>query len=211
MGRKEGDIISTAQLFYPSMQVNDIFHLDVDICQLGMDQRRANMLARDVADKLKLKKPIAVHHHIILGLKGIQKKNSDEETLIASKMSKSDPSSAIYMHDTYEELKQKLNGAFCPEKQEEGNPLLEYCKYIIFKNVKAMTIKRQLKHGGDITFGNYEELRKAYIAGNLHPFDLKSGVTDELEKLIKPVRDYFQKNKKPRELYEAVKKLKITK
>ena len=40
------------------MQVTDIFHMDVDICQLGMDQRRANMLARDVAEKLKCSQEI---------------------------------------------------------------------------------------------------------------------------------------------------------
>ena len=90
-GRKSTDTITTAQLFYPSMQVADIFHMDVDICQLGMDQRRANMLARDVAPKLKWKKPAVVHHHILLGLQGLQKKGSDEETLMASKMSKSNP------------------------------------------------------------------------------------------------------------------------
>ena len=33
MGRKEGELQSTAQLFYPSMQVADIFELGVDVCQ----------------------------------------------------------------------------------------------------------------------------------------------------------------------------------
>jgi tyrosyl-tRNA synthetase len=46
MGRKLGEKLSMAQLFYPPMQVTDIFYMDIDICQLGMDQRRANMLAR---------------------------------------------------------------------------------------------------------------------------------------------------------------------
>tara|TARA_Y100000310_G_scaffold159627_1_gene159326 strand:+ start:80742 stop:81815 length:1074 start_codon:yes stop_codon:yes gene_type:complete len=210
MGRKEGEIISTAQLFYPSMQVNDIFHLNIDICQLGMDQRRANMLARDVAQKLKWRKPIAIHHHIILGLKGIKKGNTDEETLMASKMSKSDPTSAIYMHDTYDELKKKINSAYCPSKIEEGNPLLEYCKHIIFKNIKNMKIERDKKFGGDILFGDYEELIKSYVNGELHPMDLKIGVTNELDKLIEPVRRYFERNKKAKQLYENIKKLKIT-
>ena len=40
MGRKHGEKLSMAQLFYPSMQVTDIFHMNIDICQLGMDQRR---------------------------------------------------------------------------------------------------------------------------------------------------------------------------
>lgn len=210
MGRKQGDKLSMGQLFYPSMQVTDIFHMDIDICQLGMDQRRANMLARDVADKLKWKKPIAVHHPIILGLQGLQKKSTEEETLMASKMSKSDPKTCIYMHNTYEEIKQKINNAFCPPKQEEGNPLLEYCKYIILKEASSMKIERPLKFGGDIEFKNYSELRNAYIQGVLHPADLKTGVTEGLNKLIKPVREHFEKNKKAKELYENIKKFQIT-
>lgn len=210
MGRKQGEKLSMGQLFYPPMQITDIFHMNVDICQLGMDQRRANMLARDVAEKLKWKKPIAIHHHILLGLQGIQKGKNDEETLMASKMSKSDPKSCIYMHDTYEELKKKINGAFCPEAQEEGNPLMEYCKHIIFKNIKSMKIERPEKFGGDIEFKNYKELKEAYIDKKLHPVDLKKGVIEELEKLIKPVREHFEKDKRAKKLYEKVKSFNIT-
>jgi tyrosyl-tRNA synthetase len=210
MGRKQGEKLSMAQLFYPPMQVTDIFHMNIDICQLGMEQRRANILAREVADKLKWKKPVAAHHHIIMGLQGIQKKANDEETLIASKMSKSDPKSAIYMHDSYEELKRKINSAYCPAKIEEGNPLLEYSKYILFRELKSIKIDRPVKFGGNIEFYNYEELRNAYVNGLLHPTDLKIGVTDSFEVLIKPVREHFETNKKAKELYETVKQFKIT-
>ncbi len=210
MGRKEGEKLSMGQLFYPPMQVTDIFHMNIDICQLGMDQRRANILAREVAEKLKWKKPVAVHHHIILGLKGLQKKDTVEGTLIASKMSKSDPTSAIYMHDSFDDLRKKVNNAYCPPKTEEGNPLLEYYKYIIFKNIKLVKIERPSKFGGNVEFSNYEELKKSYINGNLHPADLKTNIINELERLIKPVREHFEKNKKARELYSTVKNLKIT-
>lgn len=210
MGRGQGEKLSMGQLFYPPMQVTDIFHMNIDICQLGMDQRRAHMLARDVAPKLKWKKPVAAHHHILMGLQGLQKKGTKEETLIASKMSKSDPKSCIYMHESYEELKKKINSAYCPAKQEEGNPLLEYCKYIIFKEVKSMKIERSKKFGGDVEFFSYDELMKAFLKGELHPVDFKVGVANELNQLIKPARDYFEKNKKAKELYGLVNRFKIT-
>ena len=210
MGRKQGEKLSMGQLFYPPMQVTDIFEMNIDICQLGMDQRRANILAREIADKLKWKKPVAAHHHIIIGLQGIKKGNNDEETLMQSKMSKSDPKSAIYMHESYEELKNKVNSAYCPEKVEDGNPLLEYCKYIIFKNVNSIKIERPKKFGGEIEFFSYEELKNAYVDGKLHPMDLKIAVANELEKLIKPVREYFEKNKKAKELYNVVKQIRVT-
>ncbi|UCG95877.1 MAG: tyrosine--tRNA ligase [archaeon] len=210
MGRQEGDIINTAQLFYPSMQVTDIFDMKIDICQLGMDQRRAHMLARDVAEKLKWKKPVAVHHHILLGLQGMKSGATKEEALMSSKMSKSKPETCIYMHESFEELQRKINKAYCPEKVIEGNPLLEYCKYIIFKEKDSVTIERPEKFGGNLEIQSYDELEKIYRKGNLHPLDLKKMVIVELNKLIKPAREYFEKNKKAGELYNTVKHLKIT-
>src|SRR3989338_1315007 len=70
MGRNEKDTLSAAQIFYPCMQASDIFHLNADIAQLGMDQRKVNVLAREIAEKLGYKKPVAVHHHILKRLKG---------------------------------------------------------------------------------------------------------------------------------------------
>ena len=46
MGRKDNEEMSASQIFYPCMQASDIFFLKADICQLGMDQRKVNMLAR---------------------------------------------------------------------------------------------------------------------------------------------------------------------
>src|SRR5437016_667669 len=52
MGRKQGELQDSAQLLYPAMQVSDIFNLKCDMTQLGIDQRRANVLAREIGPKL---------------------------------------------------------------------------------------------------------------------------------------------------------------
>ena len=65
MGRKESDDLSAAQIFYPCMQCADVFFLKADICQLGMDQRKVNMLAREYCDAAEPKikfKPIILSH-----------------------------------------------------------------------------------------------------------------------------------------------------
>jgi len=209
-GRFQKDKLTTAQYFYPSMQVADIFELKVDICQLGMDQRRANMLGREVAGKMGWQKPIPIHHHILLGLKGIQKGKDAEETLVKSKMSKSDPSSCIYMHETKETLEKKIQSAFCPPKQVEGNPVLEYCHYILFEENESLTVERSQKYGSNKTYKTYATLEKDYAEGLLHPADLKTMVAQELEKLVKPVREYFEKNKEAKKLYEEVKSYQTT-
>jgi len=45
-GRVAGDLEEGAQIFYQAIQVADIFYMGVDICQLGLDQRRAIIPAR---------------------------------------------------------------------------------------------------------------------------------------------------------------------
>jgi tyrosyl-tRNA synthetase len=66
MGREESDNLLASQIFYPVMQCADIFHLKADICQLGMDQRKVNMLARDYCEAKKIKnKPIILSHRIL--------------------------------------------------------------------------------------------------------------------------------------------------
>ncbi|MBI4392988.1 MAG: tyrosine--tRNA ligase [Euryarchaeota archaeon] len=68
MGRSEKDKLSAAQILYPCMQAADIFHLKADLTQLGMDQRKVNMLAREVGPKLGFWKPVVVSHHMLMGL-----------------------------------------------------------------------------------------------------------------------------------------------
>ena len=75
MGRKESDEMSAAQIFYPCMQASDVFFLKADICQLGIDQRKVNMLAREYAGDKKMRfKPVVVSHHMLSGLKEGQEK-----------------------------------------------------------------------------------------------------------------------------------------
>lgn len=215
MGRNVDEISESSQLFYPAMQVADIFTLKTDICQLGMDQRRANILAREIGPALGFWKPVAVHHHMLIGLKGPEKfthydddKKISEE--ISYKMSKSKPETCLYVHDSEEVIKDKIKNAYCPAKVIEGNPILEYARYIIFRKKKSLLIERPQKFGGNVEYFSYVDLEKDFLNGKLHPQDLKNAVSIALNEIIKPVREYFEKNKKARALYEFVKEQEIT-
>ena len=215
MGRTTKDLIQTAQLFYPMMQVADIFWLDVDICQLGLDQRRANILAREIAEKLKWKKPVAVHHHMLMGLQGKREaegydENSSVDQEIASKMSKSKPETSIFVHDSREQILSKVNSAFCPPKVIDGNALIEYTRYIIFRKMKSLKVERPERFGGNAEFFSYGELARAFQEGKLHPADLKRGVAESLDSIITPIREHFEKNPAARKLYQAVKAAETT-
>jgi len=210
MGRKEGDKVSAGQIFYTIMQVTDAFQMDVDICQMGLDQRKANILAREVAEKFKWKAPVIVSHPLLLGLGGMPPdlKTSDESLLMEYKMSKSDPKSSILIHDTYEEIKKKINGAYCPPKTIEGNPLIQYLdKMIIDDKTAPITIERPQKFGGNLELNNFSELLSFYQEGKIHPVDLKEFVAKSLESKIKPLREHFENDREARALYERVKTL----
>ncbi len=180
MGRKaeeaEKDV---SKFFYPLMQVADIFYLDVDAALGGLDQRHAHMLARDVCKKLKMKKPIALHTPIISSLQAKERMDA--------KMSKSKPSSAIFIHDGYDEIKKKIRKAYCPEGITEGNPVIEIAKHIVFQHFEEIEIV-------GISYKSYEDLEKSFIRKELHPLDLKTAIADYLEKILSPIRQYFEKN-----------------
>ncbi|MHA2320102.1 MAG: tyrosine--tRNA ligase, partial [Candidatus Thorarchaeota archaeon] len=117
MGRREGEMKEVAQYFYPMMQVADIFHLEADITQLGLDQRRANILAREVGPKLGWWKPVVISHHMLMNLEGAAEpegfdEEKDFDVQISSKMSKSKPSSSIFVHDTEDEIRNKVMSAY---------------------------------------------------------------------------------------------------
>jgi tyrosyl-tRNA synthetase len=204
MGRKEEEMLSASQILYPCMQAADIFELDVDICQLGLDQRKVNILARELAPKLGYKKPVAVHHHMLLGLQTKKTETKDKvDQVIELKMSKSKPETAIFMTDDEEKVNEKIMKAYCPEKEIENNPIIEYCKYIIFESHPKIKIERDKKFGGDLEL-NYEELLRIYSKGELHPLDLKRAVAKYLNEMLAPIRTYFKKNKRAKELLEEI-------
>jgi len=203
MGREEKDADKDlSKLFYPAMQVADIFYLNLDVAYGGMDQRHAHMLARDVSKKLDRKPPVALHTPLLTGLQAGGRMNPTE-----AKMSKSKPDSMISIHDKPDIVKNKLKKAYCPEKQVDGNPVIELCKYVIFPELKNETflIERLEKFGGNLEFSSYDELEKAYLS-DLHPLDLKNATASYINKILEPVHSYFEKHS---ENYEKMKKLGI--
>jgi tyrosyl-tRNA synthetase len=211
MGRQEDEVLQSSQILYPCMQCADVFELGADITQLGMDQRKVNVLAREVGPRLGFWKPVIISHHMLMGLGAPSSQEKDAvERAIELKMSKSKPDNAIFMTDSEADIRRKIGKAYCPEKQVSDNPILEYSKHIVFERFQEMKIERPAKFGGDLKFVSYDELMKSYSAGELHPMDLKAAVGMYVNDVVKPVRDHFEKNKKAKELKEMVASFEIT-
>jgi tyrosyl-tRNA synthetase len=190
LGRSEEEEgLDTAKLFYPSMQAADIFELPVDIAYAGLDQRRAHVLAREVAHHYEWPVPVAVHTPLISSLKGGGR--MDASVGIERKMSKSDPAGSISLPSTPEEVAARLKGAFCPAKEVEGNPVVELALHVVFPWRGRLTVARAPQHGGDRTFEHRGAFHAAWTAGEVHPADLKAAVSAELDEILRPVNEYF--------------------
>lgn len=207
MGRKEHEVSDTAMLVYPAMQSADIFALKVNLAHAGTDQRNVHIVAREAAHALGEEKPIAIHHHLLQGL--LQPVLTTDETgkqvmdMEAAKMSKSKPNSAVFIHDDAETIKKKLNAAYAPEGVVEFNPILDWCKYLIFyTGEESFIVKRDTKWGGDLVYKSYKELEKDYASRQLHPMDLKNAVADYLIEILGPAKKYFEEPKRKAALEE---------
>ena len=184
MGRSESEKIELAKLLYPPMQAVDIHTLDVDIAHAGMDQRKIHMLVRDMFPKMGWKVPVAVHHGLLPGLG-----RPAEAGTQAAKMSKSDPNSGIFMHDTDDEVRRKINKAWCEERITQNNPLLEIARTIIFHEFGEVRVERPAKYGGNVSYSEYGQMELDFGSGRLHPGDLKRTVGEYLVNVMAPIRD----------------------
>lgn len=207
MGKKQGNEVDMATLFYPPLQVADIFTMRVNLASAGMDQRKAHVVARQVAKKLMINplfdssgnklEPIAIHHNLLAGLTGpehVDNKNT-EDLNIELKMSKSKPESAIFVHDSPNDITNKIKKAYGPPRIIEYNPLLNWVKTIIFwgNEEGEFEVKRQEKFGGNKKYTKYSDMEKDYSSGELFPLDLKIALTDWLIAMLTPARIHFEK------------------
>jgi tyrosyl-tRNA synthetase len=204
-----------SKLIYPLMQVSDIFYLDLDIALGGMDQRKAHMLARDIAEKIGRKKPVAIHTPIISSLFGPAKKidraSEIDDVYSELKMSKSKPETAIFVHDSPGEVREKIMKAYCPPRTLEFNPIIEINKYLLFHQEDfVLHIERPAKYGGPIDIYNVDELESTYVAGKIHPLDLKQATAEALIKLLSDIQIKLFSSKENIRLLEELKAAKIT-
>jgi tyrosyl-tRNA synthetase len=180
--------LAASQIFYPVMQCADVFFLGVDICSLGIDQRKVNILALEYCDKIKRKnKPIIVSHHMIMGLDG------------SDKMSKSNPDNTIFMDDGPTDVKRKITKAFCEPGNITKNPLLDWIKWLILPITNSITIC-------NTNYSDYNKLESDFKEYVIHPSDLKKSMIETINRLLEPVSEYFAVNLEASKLLEMVRK-----
>ena len=114
------------------------------------------------------------------------------------------------MMDSADEVRRKIEKAYCPAGTVNENPLAEYMRYIIFEKSPTVKIERPAKFGGDLELASYAEFARLYEEGKIHPADVKQTVARCLNEILEPVRKHFRDNSRAKELEEFVKRQEIT-
>ncbi|PWN43550.1 tyrosine tRNA ligase [Ceraceosorus guamensis] len=189
-------------LLYPGLQALDEQYLGVDFQFGGIDQRKIFMFAEAVLPKLGYAKRAHLMNTMVPGLKG-------------SKMSSSDPSSKIDLLDEPVVVKKKIKDAYCLEGEVEENGVLAFAKAVLLPMARlrsesglsrpkcipadapegtVFSVIRDEKYGGIKHYSNYAELEESFVKKDLHPSDLKKGVSDALVELLEPIQAEFRDN-----------------
>ena len=188
MGRDEASSDhDLSKFFYPAMQASDIFELNIDVALGGMDQRKAHMFMRDVATKWNWRKATCIHTPIISSLKatGTRMESFDH------KMSKSDPSGAILLHDEAKPLRKKMQKHAYLDPVDEHSPVYELAQHVVLPEWGEIVVTPNPKFGQPSTWTNLEAFKAAVADGTLHPLDAKLGVADGIHRGLQAIADHF--------------------
>ena len=191
MGRDEASSDhDLSKFYYPAMQASDIFELEIDIAIGGMDQRKAHMFMRDVASKYGWTKATCLHTTIISSLKssGSRMESFDH------KMSKSDPSGAILIHDQPKSLRKKMQKHAYLDIEDDNSPIYELAEHVILPEFGEIIVTPNPKFGKPTTWKDLESFRNAVKDGTLHPLDAKLGIADGISRGLESVANHFDKN-----------------
>ncbi|KAK3591146.1 hypothetical protein CHS0354_040213 [Potamilus streckersoni] len=138
----------------------------------AIDQDPYFRMTRDVAPRMDCLKPALVHSTFFPALQGAQ-----------SKMSASDPTSSIFLTDTNEEIKTKINkyafsggGATLEEHKGKGGN----CEIDVSYQYLTFFMEDDTK---------LEKIRKDYTSGELLTGDLKKELITVLQKLVSEHRE----------------------
>ncbi|KAM0841231.1 hypothetical protein ACQ4PT_059146 [Festuca glaucescens] len=171
---------TAAEMFYPCLQCAAILLQKVDVWLLGLDQRGAYMLSRQYCNRMKReKRPIALFNNTLPNLLEYPEFESwDPRWRSSWKMM----SGFICLLQS--EVRTKIWDAYCPKKFIEGNPCLEYIKYIILPWFGKFEVIRKKESGGNKTFLSMKELTADYISGALHPADVKHALVNAINMIL---------------------------
>lgn len=184
-------------LLYPILQALDEEYLGVDAQLGGVDQRKIFMFAREMLPKIDYKKRV----HLMTRMMGCLRNEASEVEIdcIETKMSANHgDSTKIGLLDSKAQIKRKIRRAWCVPGDVNDNCLIEMMELCLFPTLnyldKSFHVPRSEKFGGPLVYRTFYDLKAEFFNKNLHPMDLKNGISDLLFELLGPLREKFSED-----------------
>ncbi|GFZ44099.1 Phosphoribosylaminoimidazole-succinocarboxamide synthase [Saitozyma sp. JCM 24511] len=207
---KESESPLMSSLLYPGLQALDEHYLDVHFQFGGADQRKIFMYAAHFLPRMGYAKRAHLMNPMVPGLSGGKMSSSDPKSKIDFLDSpaevKAKLKAAVCTPGQVEGngVLAFVKAVLIPvqqlrEEQARGRGEVRAARGDgtgSFVRPDApdgtiFSIGRPEKFGGDIHFSSYQQLEDAYAKEEIHPGDLKGGVTDALVLLLEPIRKMF--------------------
>jgi tyrosyl-tRNA synthetase len=184
---KQTDKAVVTDVIYPIMQVLDEKYLGVDVQMGGIDQRHIFTLSREMTH---LKKKALFHFMGPL----LPALSTEEPTAENTKMSSSSGVKIDLLFGK-KAITKNFNAVYCLAGDKERNPVLDLAKQLVYPLLEytkvPFVICRKEEYGGDISYSTYNDLETDFVENNLHPQDLKNGISLFFTNLLQPLRDVF--------------------
>lgn len=194
-----GESRSGGQLLYPAMQVADMYHLDIDIAVGGIDQRAIHMLARDFQPlgATEEDKPVAIHTPIIGVNVGEGEKMSSSGSSIpvySTRNEVEDEVNSMYLSPNVDQVKNKFDLTDSDPRSDQellydASPVLQLIDHYALIRGEEFEIERPEEYGGDVSYDSRDELMEDVQSGELHPMDVKTGLSDLLYEKFEAPRE----------------------
>ena len=122
------------------------------------------------------------------------------------KMSKSDPSGAILLHDEAKALRKKMQKHAYLDPEDPHSPIYELAEHVVLPEWGEIIVTPNPKFGEPSTWKNLEAFKAAVVDGTLHPLDAKLGVADGISRGLLSVSEHFEKHPETLEAVTALRK-----
>jgi len=103
--------------------------------------------------------------------------------------------SKLNILDSSTDTKRKINKAYCVEGDIIDNSLLDLLRTLLFPILNYFNldfyINRAVKFGGPISYKSMSDVESDFETLQLYPGDLKLGIIETINVLLKPIREKF--------------------
>jgi len=175
-------------LVYPIVRSVDEKHMEVDGQLVSEVERDVMEFADSQSVKMNLQAKSRIFYTPLPGLSANKTTTLTEED------------DQIDVLDEPKQVKKKMGKAYCEPGNIKENGVLPILRHIVFPIYKRFDVPRPEAYGGDVTYSCVSEVENDFEQQKLHPGDLKRGVENKVNDLLRNLINHYQSSKEFQEI-----------